>query len=154
MFYSHLFPHDDTKTVQRIVCVGEKSCTSLLCLDLLFNRHSIVIIFVYVIVKSFLWTELLMWLWNRDSFILLLSCERFSVGRRDRTSRSQISNSMTFCSTSADVSRSLCRFRRRQDLLVPCRFFHCAAPASRDDTSWRLSLRTCPFLTFPFLQLV
>lgn len=33
------------------MCVGEKSCTSLLCIDLLFNKHSIVIIFVYLIVK-------------------------------------------------------------------------------------------------------
>lgn len=67
MFYSHLLPHDDTKTVQRIMCVGEKSCTSLLCTDLLFNKHRIDLILVYLIVKkhvndngSFRWTELLM----------------------------------------------------------------------------------------------
>lgn len=123
------------------MCVGEKSCTSLLCIDLLFNKHSIVIIFVYLIVKmhvndngSFLWTELLMWLWNRDGFILPLSCGRFSAGRRDRTSRSQMSNSMTFCSTTVLLTfpAACAGFV----VVKTCWFLVgsvCAAPASRDD---------------------
>lgn len=142
--FPHWFPHDDSLTVQR-KCAGEKSCTLTLYKKVLFNNHCIVIFLLSLIGKmhinnngSFLWTELLRWLRNRHSLILLPPSEitrshlrwiiRWPFGWLLLTSPAAFADSLSVCLSV-------------QHLPVVT-------------THWRFSLRTCPFLAFPFLKLV